>query len=71
MKYYYFYYRYNVLLFFNEFGCGTCRTEGTSFPLSDALEEIMNKENKSAVISFWREITEEEYEKVDKLMKLR
>ena len=50
------------------FGCGTCSCASPLFPLSEITRNIRKKGNYSATISFWKEISREEYEKMNELM---
>ena len=50
------------------FGCGTCSCASPLFPLSEITRNIRKKGNSSATISFWKEISREEYEKMNELM---
>ena len=50
------------------FGCGTCSCASPLFPLSEITRGIRKKGDSSALISFWKEISREEYEKINELM---
>ena len=50
------------------FGCGTCSCASPLFPLSEITRNIRKKGNSSATISSWKEISREEYEKMNELL---
>ena len=50
------------------FGCGTCSCASPLFPLSEITRDIRKKGDSSAIISSWKEISREEYEKINELM---
>lgn len=49
------------------FGCGTCSCASPLFPLSEITRNIRKKGDSSALISFWKEISREEYDKMNEL----
>lgn len=62
-KYYYYYYRYDKGI-----GCGLCYSDDSCFPLSRSTEYIRTTVNDSATITFWHEISVDEYERMSKLI---
>lgn len=62
-KYYYYYYRYD-----KGFGCGLCYSDNSCFPISQSTNYVRETVDDSATISFWHEISVDEYEKMLELI---
>lgn len=61
-KYYYYYYVYS-----GGFGCGVSESKDTGFNLLDVTLKLRANRHESAVVSFYQEISFEEYEKMLKI----
>ena len=62
-KYFYFCYTHN-----NQFGCGRISSCRASFPVSVALRKIIREFGGVCTITFWSEISEEDYEELHELL---
>ena len=52
----------------NGFGCGIGYSNDSCFPLSEATKKLREEYGRSATISFWREISQSEFEKMNDII---
>ena len=65
MNKHYFYYSY---VYNGGFGCGICCSETPVFPLCYTVINTRKEIDGSATISFWQEISQDEFEEMSKII---
>lgn len=62
-KYYYFYWVAN-----KQFGCGVRESRDSGFDVYNATIQLRERVNHTATISFWSEISSDDYDRMRKML---